>query len=61
MLYLIKDHDYLKIGYASNIKDRMKGYRTHTLYTELLDVKPGNTTDEKNLHELCKDYLVESE
>lgn len=34
MLYLIKDRDYLKIGYASNIKDMKKAYRTHTLYTE---------------------------
>ena len=61
MLYLIKDRDYLKIGYASNIKDRMKSYKTHTLYTELLDVKPGSTTDERNLHKLCSKYLVELE
>ena len=61
MLYLIRDHDYLKIGYANNISDRMKGYRTHTLYTELLDVKPGTTLDEKALQRQCSKYNVESE
>lgn len=61
MIYLIKDRDYLKIGYATCIADRMKSYRTHTLYTELLDVKPGTTLDEKELQKRCKDYNVESE
>lgn len=58
---MIKDHDYLKIGYASNIKDRKKAYRTHTLYTEWLDQKPGTLQDEAALHDLCKEWQVESE
>lgn len=54
MLYLIKDRDYLKIGYADNVERRLKEYRTHTLYTELLDTKPGLKKDETALHNLCK-------
>lgn len=61
MLYLIEDRDYLKIGYANNVEERMKTYRTHTLYTKLLDTKKGSKIDETRLHQLCEPYCIESE
>lgn len=54
MLYLIKDRDYLKIGYTSNLDQRKKAYETTNCYAEIIMVRDGTMKDEKALHELCK-------
>ena len=61
MLYLIEDRDYLKIGYANNIKDRMSGYRMHNCYATLISSKEGLMCNEKELHELCKQWQYRGE
>lgn len=61
MIYLVEDRDYLKIGYAEDVDKRIKQYKTHSLYPKLLKSKFGTTEDEKNLHQLCKQYYVSGE
>ena len=56
MIYLIRDRDYLKIGHAQNIKQRMDNYKTHNCYFELLSYKEGNYADESYLHTLCSPW-----
>lgn len=55
MLYLIEDRDYLKIGYAKKVKDRMSNYKLHNCYAKLISSKEGSMINEKELHELCKE------
>ena len=57
MLYLLKSGNYLKIGYAKNIEERMKLYTTHNPDFELLDTKEGTLLDEKELHRICRLYF----
>lgn len=61
MLYLIEDRDYLKIGYAGNIQNRMNNYKVENLYVKLIDIKLGTTIDEHNLHKLCETYHYNGE
>lgn len=56
MLYLIKDRDYIKIGYTSDMESRLKHYDTHNVYYELLDVVPGTEQDERDIHSKLKEY-----
>lgn len=56
MLYLIKSGNYLKIGFARDINQRMRGYRTDNPDFELLDVMEGDTEKESYLHTLCQKY-----
>lgn len=61
MLYLLKSGNYLKIGYAKNIEERMKLYTTHNPDFELLDKAEGTLLDEKELHKLCKKWQHRTE
>lgn len=61
MLYLIKDRDYLKIGYTSNLDQRKKAYETTNCYAEIIMVRDGTMRDEKTLHELCKQWHYKNE
>lgn len=61
MLYLLEDREYLKIGYTKDIQKRFKQHRCSNLHFKLLDFKPGTLKNEKELHELCKNYLITSE
>lgn len=61
MIYLITDGKYLKVGYTTNIKSRMKQYATHTNNFRLLSYKEGGTADEEFLHKLLNKYLVRDE
>ena len=61
MLYLLKSGNYLKIGYAKNIEERMKLYNTHNPDFELLDTKEGTLLDEKELHRICKKWKYRTE
>lgn len=61
MIYLIEDRDYLKIGYAEDVNKRYKQYKTHSLYPKLINHKIGTKEDERNLHELCKQWFISGE
>lgn len=61
MLYLIKDRDYLKIGFTTDLKSRLISYNTTNCYCTLLDSKPGSKMDETNLHDLCKPWTYKLE
>lgn len=65
MLYLIKEYgkekEYLKIGKADSIDNRIKQYDTHCAEFEVLDTFEGNTKEEKLLHTLLEDYTVKGE
>lgn len=51
MLYLIKSGDYIKIGYSSNMEQRLRTYNTCNPNYELLDIVEGTESDEKDWHE----------
>lgn len=39
MIYLIKNRNYLKIGYSNNIEERLKNYNIHNPNYELLAIR----------------------
>ena len=41
MIYLIKNRNYLKIGYSNNIEERLKNYNIHNPNYELLAIRDG--------------------
>lgn len=61
MLYLIKSHDKLKIGYTKDIAKRLKQYKTHNLDIELISYRHGTMQDEKAIQDLCTDYKIDLE
>lgn len=61
MLYLIKSNKFLKIGYTSNLNNRIKQYKTHNPDIKVLSIIDGTREDEKKLHELCKEWKYDSE
>ena len=61
MLYLIKDRDYIKIGYTSNLDQRQKAYETTNCYAEVIMTKDGTRKDEFNLHKLCEKWHYKNE
>lgn len=61
MLYLLEDREYLKIGYAKDINQRFKQHQISNLHLKLLDTKIGTLRNERELHQLCKKYWVQSE
>lgn len=46
-IYFIRSGGYIKIGWTSNLKNRMRGYLPDTT---LLAVKPGTRRDENRIH-----------
>ena len=61
MLYLIRDRDYIKIGFTDNLDQRQKAYETTNCYAEVIMTKDGSRRDEKILHELCKQWHYKNE
>ncbi len=61
MLYLIKDRDYIKIGYTANLDQRQKAYETTNCYAEVIMTKDGTRKDEFNLHKLCDKWHYKNE
>lgn len=61
MIYLIKDRDYLKIGYSSNIDQRKKAYDTTNCYAKMIMIKDGSRKDETILHKLCEQWHYKNE
>ena len=56
MIYLIESGNFYKIGFTENLKSRMKQYTTHNPDYRLIDNFDGDKEDEKELHELCKEF-----
>lgn len=66
MLYLIKEFgknnkEYLKIGKADNIKNRIQQYNTNCAEFELIDTFEGSVPEENLLHSLLKKYIIKGE
>ena len=61
MLYFIKSGSYVKIGFAKDIKKRMKQYSTHNPNFQLLDSIDGELKEEKFLHKILKNYQFKTE
>lgn len=61
MIYLIKSGNYLKIGYAHTIQDRLKQYYPTNPDFELLDTMDGTQEKERFLHTLCAKYAHRNE
>ena len=61
MLYLIESQNYYKIGYAVDVKSRMKSYFTHNPDFKLLDECNGDEKIEAILHNRLKHLRVKGE
>lgn len=61
MLYLLKLDNAYKIGYSTNIKNRIKQLQSTHVDVELISTKFGNKHDETIIHLLCKDYHIKNE
>lgn len=61
MIYLIESNEYYKIGYAKDIKERMKAYETTNPNFKIISYKEGSIQDETCLHRLCKEYKYKNE
>lgn len=61
MIYLISDSKLLKIGYTSNLNNRLSGLKTGNPLVTIVAFKAGSKIDEKNLHEQCKKWHVDKE
>ena len=61
MIYLLKSGKFLKIGFTSNIENRIKQYKTHNPDILVLSMMEGTREDEKKLHTLCKQWKYDTE
>lgn len=59
MLYLLLCNNNIKIGYTSNLDSRMKTYKTHNPFAELIDTIYGDETLEAHFHSLLTDVSIE--
>lgn len=57
-LYLIKSNNYLKIGIAKNIDNRLKQYKTHNPDFEIICTRDGTYSDEYFLHKILEKYKI---
>ena len=51
----------LKIGYANDVEERLKTYKTHNPSIKLLKSKEGDIELEHILHKYFKDFLLPNE
>lgn len=61
MLYLVRFDNALKIGYTSNLINRLNNFKTTQLNVELISSREGNVKHEKILHELCSSSKLRNE
>lgn len=61
MIYIIESGEYFKIGFATNVKNRMSTYRTHNPNIQLVHSFEGSMEDEKKLHLALKQYRYKLE
>lgn len=57
MLYLIKNFNFCKIGYAENVLKRLQSYYTQNPYVELLGIKDGTEIEERQYHIKYQQYM----
>ena len=56
MVYFIESSGYLKVGFTTNIDNRLKQYATHNPSFKLLYLINGSEQTEKTIHKELKDY-----
>lgn len=61
MIYLLRNNNFLKIGFAKDVQRRMKCYNTCSFGYQLLDVRDGDKQVEKLLHKMFRKYQVAKE
>ena len=61
MIYLIKNDNFLKIGYTKDTDERLKTYNTHNPDYELLAIREGDRKFETFLHYRFKQYQIKTE
>lgn len=61
MIYLLRNNNFLKIGFAKDVQRRMKCYNTCAFGYQLLDVRDGDKQVEKLLHKMFRKYQVAKE
>lgn len=61
MLYLVRFDNALKIGYTSNLVNRLNNFKTTQLNVELISSREGTVKHEKILHELCSASKLRNE
>lgn len=61
MLYLVKLDNTYKIGFSDNIENRLKSFTTSHPVVELVSSRFGGKTEEKILHNLCKNFCIRGE
>ena len=61
MLYLVRFDNALKIGYTSNLVNRLNNFKTTQLNVELVSSREGSVKHEKILHELCSASKLRNE
>lgn len=57
----MSDNKLLKIGYTTNLNNRLHGLKTGNPLITVVSFKAGSKMDEKNLHEQCKEWYVDKE
>lgn len=61
MLYLVKLDNTYKIGFSSNVEERMKSFKTTHIVVEVIATREGTITEEKCLHRLCNAHHIQNE
>lgn len=61
MIYLIDNRVHYKIGFTTNIKNRLTQYKTESCDNNIINYKIGSKEDEKNLKHLLKPYKYQGE
>lgn len=61
MIYLIKNDNFLKIGYTKDTDERLKTYNTHNPDYELLAIREEDRKFETFLHYRFKQYQIKTE
>ena len=61
LVYFVCINDFVKIGFSTNLKSRMKTFRTSSADTQVLLTIPGGRDLERRLHVLLQEQRIERE
>jgi hypothetical protein len=61
VVYFVEIGKHIKIGFTTNLKQRLKSFRTSSPDVDLLLAIPGNRDLERTLHEKLSDCRIERE
>lgn len=61
VVYFVCIGDCVKIGFSTNLKSRMKTFRTSSADTQILLTIPGGRELERRLHNLLQEQRIERE